>query len=246
MPDYAVRLRAPARDLLPVCDDWAAKCEKVLMYEHTERADNLHCHFLLVNVRVTTENLKQAYKKLGLVLKGPGQVSFKTTYKTGDNVTIEISEPTHARYITYMTKGIYQPQFNKGFDPAYLEACRLNYKRAHCETPDDKHLTEYSNVLYEYVKGINKLDLAPRINTMVKLKLDPESILEVDTLPLHVLRDKAIQYAVKAYNGHVHRQSKMLAQQIYQTYAYAEGKIESNEIVLPGDAWKPPQKKSAV
>ena len=242
MPDYAVRLRAPSLELLKVCDAWALKCEKLVMYEHNERADNLHCHFLLTNVSVTTENLKQDYRKLGLVLSGPGQVSFKKTFKTSQGVVVDINVETWTRYITYMSKGVYHPAYNKGFDAPYLEQCRHQWQRHIVDSPDDKHLARYVDTLFEHIKTVNKMTIAQKVNS----KIDPEIDYDIDSLPMHTLRKLAIDYSMDVFGGHINKQAKQLAVQLYQTYAYKQGKIESNEIILPGEQWKPPTRKPKV
>lgn len=80
----------------------------------------------------------------------------------------------------------------------------------------------------------------------VNAKIDPEIDYEIDVVPMHTLRKIAIDYSMEAYGGHLNKQAKQLAAQLYQTYAYKQGKIESSEIVLPGEQWKPPQRKPKV
>jgi len=52
----------------------------------------------------------------GVPVKGSGQLSFKATYK--DKVTgrkVDITDETIPKYITYMSKGKYDPKYNKAF-----------------------------------------------------------------------------------------------------------------------------------
>lgn len=231
MPAYAVRLRAPATELLRVMEAWSTKCDKILMYEHSERETNIHCHLLLTGVYVSTESLKQDYRKIGLVLKGPGQVSFKQTFKAGvSGLTIDITETTWLRYITYMTKGIHDAAYNKGFEQEYLDECKAAWRHQQVDTPEDKHMQAYCELIDEHVKSVQKLTLD----------------YDRDAIPVYRLRTIAIDYAMRAYKGHLNMQAKRLAIQLYQTFAYSEGKIESSEIILPGEPWKPPSRKPKV
>jgi len=224
MPDYAVRLRVPYADFEKVCPVWATKCDKMLVYEHTENAANIHVHLLLTQVTVTTENLKQDYRKAGLALKGPGQVSFKTAFKTPERVVIEITAEHHARYITYMTKGIYQPSYNKGFDPEFLEKCRMAWI---CKTQPnvcDKHYDGYVAELTEHITRVWQV----------------ESCADYDhkDIPTHRLRSMAIQYAVRVHGGHLTLHAKRLALQLYETHAYRLQKLNLDNVLLPGEKWQ--------
>jgi hypothetical protein len=85
-----------------VISDWALRSNQVVVYEHPEEG-NVHCHALLVGVYDTTNTLRNDLKKHNVPLKGAGQLSFKT------------AEDDYQRYITYMSKGKYDPKYNKGF-----------------------------------------------------------------------------------------------------------------------------------
>lgn len=208
--NYAVRLRAPAKELLPVCAEWALKCDKVLMYEHPE-PNNIHCHFLLTGYYGSVESLKGAYKRLGLVLKGPGQVSFKTTFKA-QQVVIEIKEDTWGRYITYMTKGIYDPAYNKGFDPVYLETCKKQWKDLRTYTKDEQHNIDYVEYCHQQAKKHG---------------------MTIDDLDLGDLRTYAIKFAASVSGGNITTNARKIASMCYTTYGFNTGLIKAQDIILP-------------
>lgn len=114
--NYAVRLRLPYESLRQVISDWALRSNQVVVYEHPEEG-NVHCHALLVGVYDTTNTLRNDLKKHNVPLKGAGQLSFKT------------AEDEYQRYITYMSKGKYDPKYNKGFSDEEF----LNLKTAWVE-----------------------------------------------------------------------------------------------------------------
>jgi len=117
---YAVRLRASWDALRTTIGQWALRCDKVLLYEHAERHENIHCHLLLEGVSCSIDTLKNDMRAHGIDLKGAGQLSFKSKFKLRDGSTINITEANKGRYVTYMSKGKYDPKYNKGYDPDWL------------------------------------------------------------------------------------------------------------------------------
>lgn len=83
------------------------KAEKLIVYEHNERSDNVHIHFYLENCTVSTDTLKNYFKRTGIDggVKGE-RWSFKQARDTG--------------CIAYMTKGKLDPVLNQGFDESQL------------------------------------------------------------------------------------------------------------------------------
>lgn len=213
---YAVRLRASAELLMPVAAAWALQADKVLMYEHPEDG-NIHCHFLLEGVYCTVETLKNAYKSLGIQLRGPGQVSFKTSYKAGPT-TIDISEQTKGRYITYMTKGKYDPSYNKGYDPEYLEVCKAAWTTyGHVQTKDELYYGNFCNYLLDYCKSKH---------------IDAESLRAPE------VRSVAFSFAVSQAHGIVNVQTRKMASMCYTSYAFAFGLLNASQIFLPFEPLK--------
>lgn len=157
--NYAVRLTASFETLQTTVADWAMVSKHILCYEHPEPG-NIHCHLLLYGVYQTTENLKTIMRSHGVALKGAGQLSFKTTF-TENKVKIEITDETIPKFITYMSKGKYDPKYNKGYDeiiptcksawitytkepPAYLLYLEF-FKIVEPNTRDVKSLARYAH-----------------------------------------------------------------------------------------------------
>lgn len=129
--NYAVRIRVPFETLRSTVSSWALKAERILAYEHPE-PDNIHCHLLLYGVRDTSDNLKKIMWKHGVDAHGAGQVSFKTTFKDTQKNVVGINDETIPKYITYMSKGKYDPKYFNHYTEAYLgerKEAWVDYKR---------------------------------------------------------------------------------------------------------------------
>jgi len=117
---YAVRLRASWDAIQTTIGQWALRCDKILCYEHDERHENIHCHLLLEGVSCSIDTLKGDMRQHGIDLKGAGQLSFKTKFKLRDGTVVNITDANKGRYVTYMSKGKYDPKYNKGYEPDWI------------------------------------------------------------------------------------------------------------------------------
>lgn len=122
--NFAVRITKPFSDLSGTVRQWAMKADKLLCYEH-DNTDKLHCHLLMLNVSVDAERLKQISKESGVTGKGNEFWSFKTKSKKTGSVSAETAE----RYITYMSKGRYDPKYVKGYEPDYVQHCKESWEQ---------------------------------------------------------------------------------------------------------------------
>lgn len=152
--NYAVRLRAPFDTLRQTISLWALKAERIVVYEHPED-NNIHCHLLVYGLRETSDNLKKIMWKAGIALKGAGQLSFKTTFEDKHTKTIlTISDETIPKYISYMSKGKYEPKYHTGYDQAFLEDCKskwINHKRL---SKDEQLYNDFIAVVQETQKKL--------------------------------------------------------------------------------------------
>jgi len=211
--NYAVRLRATYEALGSTCGDWAARCERMLCYEHPEDPNNLHCHFLLVGVYESTDTLKRDFRAHGLDLKGPGQVSFKTTYKLkACNTKVDITPQTWGKYITYMSKGIYDPKYNKGFDAPYIAECKAKWTNPVRQSREESLLAEFHEYVFEYKKKLN---------------------LTEDVLRVSEARVLAVKFAIVAYKGVINVGMRKDAKMLLDSYCYAHDMVTTTAIVLP-------------
>lgn len=206
-----MRLRLPYEGLRQTISDWSLKAEKVVVYEHPE-PNNIHCHLALIGVYDTTETLKNIMRKHGVLLKGAGQLSFKTSFKGPGKTVIAMTDETLPGYITYMTKGKYEPKYLKGISEEQCAECRAgwkDYSRSPAETGDRKLLTEFDQFMYKtYPQTENQLT-----NTDVK--------------------NCAKMYALRKTQGVVNVQFRKMAKMLYDSYSLDHQRITLNELVLP-------------
>lgn len=206
--NYAVRLRAPYETLRQTLSDWTSKASKVVAYEHPEEG-NVHCHILLMGVHVTEQNLKDIMKKHNVGLKGAGQLSFKTTFKNPDKVIMEINDETSLKFITYMSKGKYEPKFYTGFSKEVLDDCKSQWVNHRRKSPDE--------VLYE---------------AFIKYIWAKEVEFGVRITDIKFLKSYALLHAKTKY-GVINLGCRRDAAMLWTTYAYEKSIIK--EVVLPFD-----------
>lgn len=96
---YAVRITLSYDNLVGITNVWREHCDQVIAYEH--EGSRVHCHLLLINCKVTTQRLKQLS---GRSERGNTFWNFKKADGDMD------------KYITYMSKGIYEPFFMSNED----------------------------------------------------------------------------------------------------------------------------------
>lgn len=119
MPDYAVRLTHSYESCRVVVGLWAMRCEKVLVYEHIgSRTGKTHVHLALLGTNVDKKQLRNIAASTKLPVTGNEWCSFKTWDKNSE-------------YITYMSKGQIDPKYNKGYEPAELEAFKSRWVEPH-------------------------------------------------------------------------------------------------------------------
>lgn len=222
----AVRLRASAEELATTFGDYALICEKVLAYEHPV-PNNVHCHLLLVGVNQSDENLKNVFRKHGLTLKGAGQVSFKTSFKQ-NGAKVPITPESCPKYITYMTKGAYDPVYNKGYTEDELDACRhawQTYTKESKPTRDKLLLDDFYNYIFDEAR-IRNVD-----------------IQDVYTNVLYIRRI-AINFAVARAHDVINVQTRRDASMLYTSVCYKAGSLGSIQINLPFE--RPPSLQSII
>lgn len=131
--NYSVRITLPFSDISGTVREWALKVDNLACYEHTRDsgANRTHCHLLLMFSSVETDGLKAIMKqttKSSLMGNGNSFWSFKTKSKKHGPITPE----TAPKFITYMSKGVFDPKYVKGYDEEFIEA-----RKAAWETPDE-------------------------------------------------------------------------------------------------------------
>jgi len=206
----AVRLRLPYENLRQVFSDWALRSQKVIVYEHPEE-DNVHCHALLMNVSVSENTLRNDIKKHGLPLKGAGQVSFKTTFKNPNRQVVDITDESAPQFITYMSKGKYDPKYNKGYDDEFIQHRKslwVNHKRRSADE------TLYLEFVAQVWKDEKEYDLVK------------------GSTPVESLKRTAIIICKKKY-GVINLGCRRDIKMCLDTYKYEAGILNPKDLKLP-------------
>lgn len=103
--DIFARITMSYNDLKTFFESFAQVCEKIVVYEHD--TSRKHCHFYAVGCSLKTDAIKVRIKKhLHVTEFNKSNWSFKTAVDDG--------------CIVYMTKGILDPVFVKGFEGSEL------------------------------------------------------------------------------------------------------------------------------
>jgi len=151
LPGLAVRITLPFSDASGIVREWALKADKLLCYEHVgEDTKKPHIHLLLIRVSCTTERLKQLVKNIIPVgAKGNEFWSFKTKSKG-----LPCNDENSRRYIIYMSKGRHTPQYNKGYDPDFLETLKNSWlEKEEEENKDAKAYDAFEDSIYEWYQS---------------------------------------------------------------------------------------------
>lgn len=105
--DYFVRITHPYSRLAPLISRWSLECEKLITYEHVGTlTEKVHVHMVILGSRLQKKQLRNIGQQQA-DLKGNELCSFKEC--------VSWEQP-----IVYMTKGVLDPSYNKGFDIALV------------------------------------------------------------------------------------------------------------------------------
>lgn len=112
--DYFIRITHSYLSLAPLLGVWALQCEKLVAYEHVGTlTEKVHCHLVMLGSRIQKKQLRNLGQPM-IDLKGNENCSFKEC--------VSWEQP-----IVYMTKGLLDAVYNKGFDPAMLIASKAKW-----------------------------------------------------------------------------------------------------------------------
>lgn len=113
---YVCRLTLGYRDVARFIDEWSAKADRVLVYEHEkdEKVSQTHCHFLIEGCSVANERLKRIARVCFPDLSGNASWSWK-----------KLDPQKKQEYMTYMSKGKLREKYSKNFSQEELERSRL-------------------------------------------------------------------------------------------------------------------------
>lgn len=107
MNGLAVRISKSYTDIKSILETWKPYCNQIIAYEHNEDANRIHIHLLIIAPTLCVRSMKN---KSGLQNGGNALWSFKWAKEEG-----------FQKYITYMTKGKYEPVYTDGTKIEYTK-----------------------------------------------------------------------------------------------------------------------------
>lgn len=186
----AFRITRPFHVLEAPVKLFAEKCEKLIVYEHTD-ASRPHVHGLMVNPQIGTDTMKNYVRKyLGKIEKTDW--SF---------VTKDVNE----KFIVYMSKGKLAPSFVKGFTDDQVEA----YKNGWVNNPVLKRQTKLTYIVKETTeeRKMRQEDMIKEIVRRVQESEDKSSEYIIGTIYRVVAvenRNMLSRYKVRDYYDSVY------------------------------------------
>jgi len=164
--DYAIRVTLPYQECKQAMGLWATKCEKLIVYEHVgDRTQKIHIHIGIKGSILEARQLKNIFAELCPQVAGNLGLYSR---KEWDG---------EMKYITYMTKGQYDPVYNKEYTIEYIDEAKAKWVRptAYEKVSKAKELLEKFYTWY-YDRHGNLQDvtgfflLRPRVKEYVYVK----------------------------------------------------------------------------
>ena len=133
--DYFVRITHPYSSLASLISRWSLECEKLIAYEHVGTlTEKVHIHMVILGSRLQKKQLRNIGNQQA-DLKGNELCSFKEC--------VSWEQP-----IVYMTKGMLEPSYNKGFaldKIAELKGKWVTPKNYEKQSMNEKYYNAWSN-----------------------------------------------------------------------------------------------------
>lgn len=161
--NYAPRITFPYARLASWISRVSLACEKVIFYEHSGDPQNVHVHGLILGFRKDKGTLKNWLKEALGVKPTKNEWRFPEQQVNG--------EPLDANFIAYMSKGKYDPVYNKGFTLEEIaeQKAKGYVGKKNDEKPDKNTM---------YWNGLEK-DVAPQLEYMLeRYSGDNEALFE--------------------------------------------------------------------
>lgn len=116
---YMVRITHSYQDASGVVALWASRASRVVVYEHIGTVtEKIHIHMVIEGSDTHKKQLRNIGMATGLELKGNGYCSFKAF-------------DGNERTFVYMTKGQFDPKFNKGYTEDLFAKWKSLWERKH-------------------------------------------------------------------------------------------------------------------
>lgn len=184
MDGYAVRMAMEFKDLIDLITykgAWYDMADQIICYEHPHPpASRTHCHLLIINPTHCVRSFKD---KSGLPNGGNSMWSFKP-----------IAREAFERYITYMSKGIYDPKEFQGRNKLFTIENLNDLKTKWVSRPT---VVKYSKSQQEYYDWLAKFKTKAQYIALVENK---DNLNKDDPLIQIVKRDAA-NYLIAKNDG---------------------------------------------
>lgn len=147
--NYAIRFSFPYDKVAAWCSRVSMVSQKVCFYEHAENAANVHVHGLLMGVTKDKSTLKNWFKETLGLAPARTQWVFSQVQKDGS--------PLDEGFLAYMSKGKYDPKYNKGFTDDEIACAKAKgYDRPDRASVKVSKNDQYYKDFVDYVKELGE------------------------------------------------------------------------------------------
>lgn len=160
-------------------------CDRAIFYYHPHgKTDGKspHIHGLLVNYKKTDDTIRKIIKQRFNITSVAG-CSISNTFSRG----IKMSEMTYPKYMTYMSKGIYDPIYSKGFEPEEFTMAKMCWSEP---KKDDSKTTIVIEPKEKVVKKMTQFQCAQEVEIRYIMEYQDE---EFRIEPLIEITSKVLQ-----------------------------------------------------
>jgi len=198
---FFVRIHRDAVLVEPFLRQLQTECEIISAYEHSEEANRIHCHILILDYKKTRRTLRDRIINHFNVTKGNEVFSIK---EVKGKVVSDIE-----RCLIYMTKGRYDPLYDTCFSNDYLNYLKSQYA-AFQEQPK---LTYLQEMWYEWIVSEHLPRSVEYLDTDIN-----ETLTRKPTYA--EVRSKALAFSIGKAQGFCSTAAFNLCKQLTNTYCY--------------------------
>lgn len=183
--NLAPLLRLPYNDVSGIWETWSSHAERMVVYEHEadDEVKTTHCHFLMLNVNVSSETLKREFRRAYPLYfeKSDGRELWAWKNK-------KFPDPNEG-FIPYMMKGRYAAKFVKNFSEEQLEI----HRQQSFAIPKDVEISE-SKPKKENKQKVQKTHWQIMLDIKDELSQIPNMKLDVDPLTGQVINMSSYKF----------------------------------------------------
>lgn len=210
------------QELLVFIESVAERCERLIVYRHPkEEAERDHIHGLCYNTTLSEKVFREWCNRKLKLEKSNKSYSVGSTF--GKNV--KISDLTYTQYITYMSKGKYDPLYNKGFADEDIVELKRQWKEPKAQTEivyqvekitPQKKLTQYevgkeAEIRYMEIPGYDERDDVDWKH-MIRLVIDvlhENRIVAHEFTVAHIVQDIQARLSPEQYVNRIYQKIKI-------------------------------------